>query len=90
MYRVDFIQIIYKTAQSFRQRVPFSYERLSEVLCSFILPFGVLNQWPIRRVAFLIENINILAILKENKGSFLLTIQKQHGSFGLHLFTGFG
>lgn len=44
---------------------------------------------PVGKVAFITENVNILAILKENKGSFLITIQKQPGWFGLHLFTGF-
>lgn len=40
------------------------------MLHSFILQFSVLNQWPLRRVAFLTENINILAILKEKKRKF--------------------
>lgn len=68
-------------AQPFRQRGQLSGGRLLKVLHSFIPQFSPLHQWPIRAVS-ITENINILAILKENKATSLLPFGSNMGLLG--------
>lgn len=92
-----FIQTVnrYSGAQPFGQRGQFTGGRLSKVLHSFIPQLSgrirsVVNkisfQWPIRSV-FITENINVLAILKENKANSLLPFGSNMGLLGwIYLF----
>lgn len=85
----------YSGAQPFGQRGQFTGGRLPKVLHSFIPQLSVRIrsvankisfQWPIRSV-FITENINVLAILKENKANSLLPFGSNMGLLGwIYLF----